>query len=394
MDTKALNSRKAELFAAQEAILNAATEQKRKLTDSEETTFKNTTTEIESIDLTLTRFEAINKGRAQVGQPTSEAFVPKNNLTKDGKRILSAEYCENFWNMFKNRKFHNTANLNEGTSADGGYLVPVTVDGTIVPLAAYESAMRKLSLVLPTTMDIKLPAQLSRTAAQAKSESTTVDQAFGGTEPTFTQVTLASHMAGAVVPVSFELAQDVPALQAFLNADILRGITNYEEDKFINGSGSNEPMGILNGATAGQTAALSADASLDCTGLLNANYYDNASWLMNRKTGIQFRKAQIAANQFQVYWTTEGKQDYLHGFPVYYSTQMPVYDASPLVDGAIAFGDFKTASVIGDRGGSAVQIKILDQVSALDGVIQVLGYRRTDQRVRVTEAVQIWTVNG
>ena len=62
--------------------------------------------------------------------------------------------------------------------------------------------------------------------------------------------------------------------------------------------------------------------------------------------------------------------------------------------GSIAFGDFKTCATIGDRGGSAVSIKILDQISALDGVIQVLGYRRTDQRVRVAEAVQVLSING
>ena len=392
MTSKELNARKNELLNEQERILNSATEAKRKLTDVEETQFAAHTAEITSIDQTVARFEAIAKGRKEVGAPTTEVFVPKTS--KSGKQVLSAEYCEAFWNMFKNRSFQNTANLYEGSNAGGGYLVPVTVDGTIVPLAAIESAMRKLALVIPTSMDIKLPAQLSKTAAAAKSESSTINNSFGGTNPTFTQVTLSAYMAGAVVPVSFELAQDVPALQAFLNADILRGISNYEEDKFINGSGDGEPMGILNGATAAQTAALSAAASLDILGTLPAAYYDNASFLMNRKTGIALRKVQLAANQYNNYWTSVGSQDFLHGYKVVYSSKMPVYAASPAVTGAIAFGDFATCATIGDRGGNAVSIKVLDQVSALDGVIQVLGYRRTDMRVRVAEAVSLWSVNG
>jgi HK97 family phage major capsid protein len=393
MNSQVLNSRKNELLNAQEAMLNAAQESKSKLTAAQEETFANHTAEITSIDQTLTRMEAIAKGKREVGAPSTEVFVPKE--TKSGKKQFSAEYHEAFWARFKNRNFQNTTNLNEGSNANGDYLVPVTLDGTIVSLAPLESAMRKLALVIPTEMDIKLPAQLSKTTAVAKAESLTVtDASFGGAAPTFTQVTLGSHMAGSVVPVSFELAQDVPALQAFLNADILRGIQNYEEIKFINGNGTTEPQGILTGATAALTAALSASASLDFIGDLNSAYYDNASFLMNRKTGIAFRKTQLSANQFNAYWTVVGKQDYLHGFPVFYSTQMPVFAASPFVSGAIAFGDFKTAAVIGDRGGSAVSIKILDQINALNGVIQVLGYRRTDQRVRVAEAVQIWTVNG
>jgi HK97 family phage major capsid protein len=73
---------------------------------------------------------------------------------------------------------------------------------------------------------------------------------------------------------------------------------------------------------------------------------------------------------------------------------MPVYSASPSVSGAIAFGDFKAGWVIGDRGGSASRAKVLDQVAALNGQTIILGYRRTDQRCRIQEAVQIMTVTG
>lgn len=50
--------------------------------------------------------------------------------------------------------------------------------------------------------------------------------------------------------------------------------------------------------------------------------------------------------------------------------------------------------VIGDRGGSGIAVKVLDQTSIKNGVLDVLGYRRTDSRVRVPQALQVWTVNG
>ena len=393
MDTQVLNKRKSELLASQELMLNQAQEAQIKLTDAQEDTFKNATAEVNDIDVTLSRMAAIAKSKAEVNAPTSQlALFPKE--TKSGKKQFSAEYEEAFWNMFKSRNFKNSA-LGEGGTTDGGYLVPITVDGTITPLAPYESAMRKLATVISTTMDIKLPAEASRSAAVAKAESRTSNNPFGGVSPSFSTVTLSAFMAGTVVPVTFELAQDVPALQGFLEGDILRGITNYEEAKFINGSGTGEPMGILNGASVVQTVSLTAATALDLTGFLPAAYYDNASWLMHRRTGIAFRKAQIAASQFQTYFTDDGQgNERLFGYPIVYSSQMPVYAASPSVTGAVAFGDFATAAVIGDRGGSAIAIKILDQVNALNGVIDVLGYRRTDQRIRVPEAVVIGDVNG
>jgi HK97 family phage major capsid protein len=390
MNRQDLNKRKNELLTQQDAVLNTALEAKRILTDAEEVNFKNAELEIANINQTLVRFDNISKGRSELALPTSQIVVPTE---KTSKGLFSADYQKNFWNALKNRQFTNAA-LGEGGTTDGGYLVPITVDSTIVPLAPQESSVRKLALVIPTQNDIKLPAQLTKTLAAAKAESRSSDHPFTGTAPSFTQVTLSAFMAGALVPVTLELAQDVPALQPFLIADLSRGINNFEENAFVNGSGSGEPEGILTGADAGQTAHLSAAASLDMLGTLNANYYNNASWLMHRQTGIAFRKAQLAANQFNQYWERVGTQDYLHGFPVFYSAAMPVYAASPAVNGAIAFGDFKTAVTIGDRGGSGIAVTVDSITQLINGKINVFGYRRTDSRVRVSEAVKVWIVNG
>jgi HK97 family phage major capsid protein len=254
--------------------------------------------------------------------------------------------------------------------------------------------MRKLALVIPTTNDIKFAAQSTKSVAAAKAESRSTNHAFSSTQPAFAQKTLSAFMSGAYVPLTIELAQDVPALSIFLPADLARGVNNFEEDKFVNGSGSGEAEGILAGGTAAQTAALSADGALDLTGKLNPFYYSNAQWLMHRLTAIKFQKAQLDANQFNPYWTTVNGVNYLHGFQVNYSAAMPVYNASPAVTGAIAFGDFKQGVVIGDRGGPALQI-VNDNITQLqNGIINVYGYRRTDQRVILPEAVQIWSVNG
>jgi HK97 family phage major capsid protein len=390
-----LNKRKNELFGAQEAILNSAQESKRTLTAAENENLDKFTNEIKDLDRQIATMNSIAAGRTELLKPTSQVAVPQDaKLDPDKPRTFSAEYKTAFWNSFKDRRFSNAA-LGEGGTTDGGYLVPITVDSTIVPLAPQENSFRKLALVIPTQNDIKLPAQLTKTIAAAKAESRTSDHAFAGTAPTFTQTTLSAYMAGALVPVTLELAQDVPALQAFLTADINRGINNFEEDLFANGSGSGEPEGILTGADAGQTASLTADHSLDMLGTLAAAYYGNASWLMHRQTSIAFRKAQIAASQFQTYWTTDANgQDRLHGFPVFYSSAFPVYSASPSVSGAIAFGDFRTAMTIGDRGGPGIAISVDSITDLKNGKINVLGYRRTDSRVRISEAVKIWTVNG
>ena len=194
---------------------------------------------------------------------------------------------------------------------------------------------------------------------------------------------------------SWELLQDVGALTSFVTADLNRAVYNYEENKFINGSGSGEPLGYLNGATSANSASLSVNAVLDLTAALKQAYYQNASFLMNRQTLISLIKAQIATSQYQTFVTWEaGGAARLFGYPVQFSSQMPVYSASPSTNGAILFGDFSAGWVIGDRGGSAIRAKVLDQVAALNGQTVILGYRRTDQRCIIAEAVQAMTVTG
>ena len=399
MNVQELNKRKNELLDQQERVLNAAQEAKRKFTDAEETNFKAWEAEIAEISTTVARFEAINKSRGAILQPTTQIEAPVSVKAIEARNAktkkFSTEYHDAFYGNFQNivtgrtNHFQNT-NLTEGSNADGGYLVPISVDSEIVPLAPNETALRQLCKVIPTSMDIKLPAQLTKTVAALRTET----NAFAGTPPTFTQVTLSAFFGAVKVPISLELAQDVPALTEFLNQDIADGIDVYEDDKFVNGSGSGEPQGVLAGGTDALSEALTGDNALDLVGKLNPRYYRNAAWLMNRSTGITVRKKQISDNQFLPYWTNVNGKDFFHGFPVSYSAAMPVYSASPAVTGKAVFGDFKAGMVIGDRGGSGISVKVLDQTSILNGILDVIGYRRTDSRVRVAQALQVWSITG
>ncbi len=396
-----LNAQKQTLIDAQEKLVKAAIEAKA-WTPAQETEYANITNQIKDVDLSLARFEAVSASKAKMNEAGSDAFVPNTEVKNDSKKVLSPEYCKAFWASLQSKTgsaswgFRNAALSEGGTAGDGSYLVPTVTDPTIPALAVIEASARQLSLVIPTEMDIKLPYQASKTVAAAKAEST--DQgtnAFASNVPTFGTTTLSAYMAGDSVPVSWELLQDVGALAAFVTADLNRAVFNYEENKFINGSGSGEPLGYLNGVATPRSAALSIDSILDLTGDLNKAYYQGAKFLMNRQTLIALLKAQIAANQFQTFVTFDADGTArLLGYEVEFSSQMPVYDASPLVDGAVLFGDFKAGWVIGDRGGSAIRAKVLDQVAALNGQTIVLGYRRTDQRCRIQEAVRALTVTG
>ena len=238
-------------------------------------------------------------------------------------------------------------------------------------------------------MDIKLPQQTAFGTAAAKSESGGSTNSFSESDPTLAQITLSAYIAGITHTISWELAQDVPAFQAFAVRDMILALQMYEENLFCNGTGSGQALGLFgNVATpivrepdsAGNVVSI--NAILDLIGQLNSQYHPGAAFLMSRATSIIIRKAQVGANLFTPAWTREGNQDYLFGYPVAFSTSAPtaIRGNSPVL-----FGNFKDGYCIGDRGGSGINVKVLDQPLATSGPLILLAYRRMDGRVRRTE---------
>jgi HK97 family phage major capsid protein len=244
-------------------------------------------------------------------------------------------------------------------------------------------------------MDLKIPRATTISTATAKAEGDgTGTNVFTESEPTLDQVTLSAYMAGVLHQISWELAQDVPSFRAFAVSDMLLAQQLYEEALFITGTGTGQAQGLKGNVATGVTGVVAGtdnyasellQATFDVQGLLKGSYFPNAAWLMNRATSVLLRKAQQAANLFVPVWTREGGKDYLHGFPVAFSTSMDSVGASQV---PVMFGDFGQGYVIGDRGGSGLTVKILDQPKAVEGILQFICYRRMDARVRRSEAIQ------
>jgi HK97 family phage major capsid protein len=418
MDKKILNTRKQEILNAQEVMLKKAHEAKVQLTDSENAQFDNFTKELDQINLTLKRVSDIEAGKAQVGTPNETPVISNSSTSKfwamGGYREaatldVTSDYVKKFYSSLKDKStydrflFENAVLGEGGSTAAGGALVPIRTDPSIPNLQMEETTARSLSKVITTDMDINLPYQASKTAAALKAESTSAGaNAFAENDPTFATTKLASFMVGGKVTASWELLEDVKAASQFIPADLQRAIRAKEEFYFIGGSGSSQPQGYLGNGTTAVGADVTAGAAtlginplLDTVSTLNKAYYTNASWLVNRQEFNRLLKKQIAASQFQTFVTFDPSgAARLFGYPVAFSAEMPVFVASPAVNGTWMFGDFASYAVIGDRGDSNIRIKVLDQVAALNGQTVILGYRRTDQRILLAEAVVQLNTNG
>ena len=131
---------------------------------------------------------------------------------------------------------------------------------------------------------------------------------------------------------------------------------------------------------------VSVDAIWQVVASLKETYAKNASFLMAKATALKIRRAQVGSVFEPIFRRVNG-QDECAGHPVFYSSAMPAAarGATPVL-----FGDFSKGYLIGDRGGSALLMKKLDQTALMmsNGEIVLLFYRRSDGRVRVAEAIQ------
>jgi HK97 family phage major capsid protein len=383
-----------------DGILAAAERQKRQLTNSEQSAIDNALREatalkpqIAAAKSTTTRSTAevrallgIQRPRLTHREPSGgtglEPIIPKK---------LSREYFEQFYSRLSGGGPLSAA-MYEGTNSGGGYAVPIMVDDQVVPLAPTDSAIRRLATVIPTKSDIKTPQVTARATVAAKSETS----AFTVAVPTFGQYTLSAFAAGVEVQTSLEFTQDVTQFNTFVLEDAVSAFTEYESSLFVSGTGIGQAQGISGNVGAGVTEEpdansnlVSIQGTLDILGKLKEKYHDNATWLMQRATSLIIRKAQIGANLFEPVFRRENRVDLLHGYPVSYEATMP---SAARGNSPIVFGDFKRGYIIGDRGGSALFLKVLGQAAASQGLVDLLFYRRTDGRVRVAEALQSYTI--
>jgi HK97 family phage major capsid protein len=413
MDTKALNTRKKEILDAQEVMLKNAVETKTQLSAADDLAFENMSKELDTININISRFEALNKNKLEVATPREQAIITNTTNPvkfyaagsyKNAKRLagVTDEYVKGFWASLRSPTEHQSfmiqnASLGElGSTAAGGSLVPIETDPSIPALAIEETIARSLSRVIETQMDLNLPYQASKTVAALKAESNNSGtNAFASNAPTFATTKLSAYTIADAVTISWELLRDSKAASQFITEDLQRAIRVKEENLFINGSGSAQPQGYLGNATTATGASITAGAAtlgvnpiFDTVACVNKTYYLNASWLVNRQEFNRLLKAQVAANQYQTYVEFEPNGNArLLGYPVAFSAEMPVYVASPSTQGAWMFGDFNRFACIGDRGGSNIYIKVLNEIQALNGQTVIQGYRYTDQRIIIQEAV-------
>jgi len=145
-----------------------------------------------------------------------------------------------------------------GTGSAGGFAIPFTLDPSI--MATSDGALNPIrdiaKVITIATHDWKGLSSAGVTASYDAEAAEVSDDT-----PTLAQPTITTAMGRAFVPFSFELGDDWATLEQELLNLIADARDRLDAVKFLTGSGTNEPAGVLTGLSVSQRVQTASAAT-------------------------------------------------------------------------------------------------------------------------------------
>jgi HK97 family phage major capsid protein len=181
------------------------------------------------------------------------------------------------------------------TTTAGGFAVPFVLDPTVIQTGSGAiNPYRVIGNVSQINVDEWRGVSSDGITATFQAEAAAVTDAT----PTLAQPVVSTEMARAFVPFSIEIGQDWSAFASEMAGMISDSKDVLEATKFAVGSGTNEPFGVITGATTVYTAsATNALGVYDIYGVRNAlgpRFRARAVWALNNGIADRVRQFDTA----------------------------------------------------------------------------------------------------
>jgi HK97 family phage major capsid protein len=181
------------------------------------------------------------------------------------------------------------------TSAAGGYAVPYTLDPTVIRTSnSSVNPIRAISNVKQITTDEWRGVTAGAVTGGYHAEAT---ESSDGS-PTLAQPVISTEKADVFIPYSIEVGMDWPSLVTEIGGLIAEFKDDLEAAKFLTGTGTDEPFGVLTGATttvtAAGTAAFAAVDLYSLEGALPQRHLARASLVTSRSLVSRIRQLDAA----------------------------------------------------------------------------------------------------
>lgn len=246
-----------------------------------------------------------------------------------------------------------------GTDADGGYLVPTTLDTQIREKLKVISPVRQIATVISNlAADLEIPFEDALPTVYWVAEGVAPTES----KSTFVTKKLVPKKLGGFGKFTHESLVDTasnPSLQSFVADRFAMAVALKETDAFVNGDGTDRPYGFRSSAITPNSIA-QAGASLAYGDLVKLMFGVNAAY---RGRGVFATSTAGLAKLVGLTDTTgrplfvpslaEGQPSTLLGRPIYEISEIPSNLGAGTNETEIWFGDFKNY-IIGDREGTRI----------------------------------------
>jgi HK97 family phage major capsid protein len=252
--------------------------------------------------------------------------------------------------------------MTEGVAAQGGYLVQKEIERAIVEAREDDNVLRELCQVVNVNaVEFQIDQLTLGTAAGWVAEM--------AEKPESTSLSLSSVSAGVFTAAGLAtisnqlLADSNPAIDRLVTNDLSKRLAALEEIAFMSGSGTGQPLGILN--TPGvQTQTNSVvdvtdtggllDSILDAISKVQSSWDEPTAILMHPRTWTRVLKAKDAVGTYLVGTPSiqqpRTAQKSIFGVPVVTSNRVPTNLGAGTNESRIIVGDFNTALVLDRQG--------------------------------------------
>lgn len=389
MNILELYDKRAKAWEAAKAFLDSHTDKDGNLSAEDAAAYDKMEKEVVELGKSIDRLQRQQAIDNELSRPTSAPITNEPKNSNPAGFRASNEYKAAMLTALRTEFRQVSDVLEEGTDANGGYLVPEEYDRRLIDVLNEENIMRSLATKITTSGEHKINVAANKPAAAWIEEGGAIQFA----DATFNQKLMDAHKLHVAIKITDELLYDNAfGLENYIITQFGKALANAEEDAFLNGDGNGKPKGMLADAETGVTtsgASMTSDDIIDLIYSLKRPYRKNASFMMNDSTIAAIRKLKDNNNNY--IWQPAyqaGEPDRLLGYTLHTSAFFPEKAAGKV---ALAFGDYSYYN-IGDRGSRSMQQ--LKELFAGNGMVGYLMKERVDGLLLLPEAVKVLKIKG
>lgn len=317
---KELDEQRNDLVQEMEDLVGGAKEEKRTLTEEEQTKYNELKKKIKDIDETQKiTDEARDLGKKKEKKKVNPAGKGKS---EDEKRTLLDSEVEEL----------RTA-MNTGTGNEGGYAVKTTLSSEIIKELKERSDVYSFFDATSEAGDYEFLRKTESGKATWVGEKTSPDANATGSIPKFEKVTLKQHRLYRESALTQHMINSQAIdLTAFIKDDISDSMLDAIEDAILFGTGTDQPTGVVSKIKADKKVTMTTRGTITTDDLKRVKAkikragHKDAAWFMHSETLLEIDLLKDGDGRPLLQPDLTKESDYtVLGLPVKLSDSMPTF---------------------------------------------------------------------